>query len=159
MATKTRVTVKGRVCTKCFKWKPWSKYTPRKETVTGHFSWCKQCFNKGRRPRTTQERVVAAEYAREYRRDHPYYNRNYMYAWRYGITRKQALKLLRGQGYRCAICRKKLRVRNESEWHVDHDHQTHKVRGVLCNCCNTGLGKLGDTAKKLKRAVDYLERC
>lgn len=156
---KTKVTAKGRVCTKCLKWKRWKSYTPRKKTSTGYFSYCKKCFNKGRRPRTTKERVVAAEYARVYRRDHPEYGRNYMYLWRYGISRKEAIAMLRGQGYACAICGDKLRVKDENKWHVDHDHKTGKVRGILCNCCNTGLGKLGDSVKKVKRAIAYLERC
>ncbi len=40
--------------------------------------------------------------------------------------------------------------------HVDHDHNTGTVRGLLCSDCNLGLGKLGDTLEGLQKALDYL---
>lgn len=40
--------------------------------------------------------------------------------------------------------------------HVDHDHETGAVRGLLCSDCNMGLGKLGDNLTGLQEAVDYL---
>ncbi|HWX29577.1 MAG TPA: endonuclease domain-containing protein [Steroidobacteraceae bacterium] len=42
--------------------------------------------------------------------------------------------------------------------HLDHDHQTGKFRGWLCASCNLGIGKLGDNANALFRALDYLNR-
>ena len=42
-------------------------------------------------------------------------------------------------------------------YHVDHCHETGRIRGVLCAGCNTGLGKLGDNREGLLRALDYLE--
>lgn len=40
---------------------------------------------------------------------------------------------------------------------VDHDHVTGTVRGLLCNGCNHGIGKLGDNAEGVRRALAYLE--
>jgi hypothetical protein len=42
--------------------------------------------------------------------------------------------------------------------HLDHDHRTGKFRGWICSDCNLGLGKLGDTAMHLWRALNYLFR-
>lgn len=42
--------------------------------------------------------------------------------------------------------------------HLDHDHETGKFRGWLCNTCNTGIGGLGDTIAGLLRAMRYLRR-
>ena len=39
---------------------------------------------------------------------------------------------------------------------VDHDHKTGKVRGLLCNQCNRGLGMLGDTKEAVERVLNYL---
>jgi hypothetical protein len=83
--------------------------------------------------------------------------------WKYqGIdcTYKLYEKLLSKQDYRCAnfTCRKHhLELRRGLA--VDHDHKTGKVRGLLCDNCNNGLGKLGDNIESLKAMVIYLETC
>jgi len=41
---------------------------------------------------------------------------------------------------------------------VDHDHKTNKIRGLLCQFCNTALGKFLDDVEILKKAILYLER-
>ena len=41
---------------------------------------------------------------------------------------------------------------------VDHDHETGKVRGVLCNHCNRALGLLSDSSERLQKAMDYLNK-
>lgn len=42
--------------------------------------------------------------------------------------------------------------------HLDHCHGSNKFRGWLCNACNLGIGKLGDTVESLERALAYLKR-
>lgn len=42
--------------------------------------------------------------------------------------------------------------------HIDHDHQTGKVRGVLCSRCNMALGLLHDSPATLARLIEYLQR-
>lgn len=69
----------------------------------------------------------------------------------YGLTGDEARELY---GNKCNICDIVLPRR----FCIDHDHVTGKVRGVLCNTCNAGLGKLGDTVEGLKKAILYLER-
>ena len=41
---------------------------------------------------------------------------------------------------------------------IDHCHTTGKVRGVLCNNCNTALGLVGDNVDTLYKLIQYLER-
>jgi len=51
----------------------------------------------------------------------------------------------------CAICKK------ETNLVVDHDHKTGKVRDMLCNHCNRGLGHFMDDPILLKAAAEYLK--
>ena len=60
----------------------------------------------------------------------------------------------------CDICGKRIHwdVHKKPAAQVDHCHDSNVVRGVLCQECNVGLGKLGDTVEGLKIALKYLEQ-
>lgn len=58
------------------------------------------------------------------------------------------------QNGKCPICRSSLGEKP----HVDHDHMTGAIRGILCFNCNAGLGKYGDDPERLVRAAQYLLR-
>jgi hypothetical protein len=73
---------------------------------------------------------------------------------KYGLTIQEWRDLLALQGHACAICRTSLG--EDRHTHTDHDHETGKVRGLLCRNCNTALGKLGDQPQALHEAIDYL---
>lgn len=73
----------------------------------------------------------------------------------YVMTRKQKAATIRKQIY-CPICKIKLTPKVRPV--VDHCHATDNVRGILCNCCNLGLGQFKDSTKALKQAIKYLER-
>lgn len=72
---------------------------------------------------------------------------------RYGVTSEQYDQMLIGQGGVCAICGQPDPRRSLS---VDHNHETGEVRGLLCDRCNTGLGKFQDRADLTAKATDYL---
>jgi predicted RNA-binding Zn-ribbon protein involved in translation (DUF1610 family) len=74
----------------------------------------------------------------------------------YGISTQQFAELLEFQGGGCAICAKPIEnIRRRMN--IDHDHETNKVRGILCTGCNTGIGHLGDNIEGLQKALYYLE--
>ena len=73
---------------------------------------------------------------------------------RYGLNNSQVLSLLENQNGKCAICLKS--IQNRSEAHVDHEHSTGFVRGVLCSNCNTAIGLLSDNWQNLERGRDYI---
>lgn len=81
----------------------------------------------------------------------PAYNRQYLY----GLTPEQYAALLEKQDNRCAICRTDT-PGGKGGWHVDHDHKTGAVRGLLCNDCNNGLGRFLDDPARLRAAIEYL---
>ncbi len=72
----------------------------------------------------------------------------------FGITVEQYGEMLARQGGVCAICGVE-NVRGMS-LAVDHDHQSGRVRGLLCNPCNSAVGLFADDPERLRAAIDYL---
>lgn len=80
---------------------------------------------------------------------------------RYGLTIEQYVTLEQIQEGLCAICKSpptgKVRSgKPATRLHVDHDHITGKVRGLLCFDCNVMLGKAKDSIDILTKAAQYL---
>jgi hypothetical protein len=87
------------------------------------------------------------------------YRRRWQLAHRYGLTAEQFDALATSQGGKCAICRRAPTNRQKgAALHVDHDHTTAMVRGLLCNGCNVGLANFGDDPERLRDAAGYIER-
>lgn len=74
---------------------------------------------------------------------------------RYGISLEEYKMILYHQNSGCAICGVVIPM---YDYHVDHCHTTNKVRGLLCNKCNRGLGFLGDSIERLEAAIMYLRK-
>jgi Recombination endonuclease VII len=61
------------------------------------------------------------------------------------------------QSGKCAICGIH-RYDLGTDLFVDHDHETSKIRGLLCSSCNSGLGYFKDDIDIIRRAVSYLNQ-
>ena len=68
----------------------------------------------------------------------------------YGLTEDDVAAMLQAQNGVCAICRAADAI------HIDHDHATGEIRGMLCFRCNAALGQFGDDPEVLVRAARYL---
>jgi len=77
---------------------------------------------------------------------------------RYNITLDQYDEMYEAQQGRCAICGTDTPGSRFNHFHVDHDHVTGQVRALLCEACNTGLGKFRDNPNLLRSAALYLEK-
>lgn len=73
----------------------------------------------------------------------------------YGLTREEYKTMQAEQAGMCAICERDMDERGGEN--VDHCHETGRVRALLCNGCNGGMGLFGDDPDNLRRAADYLE--
>jgi hypothetical protein len=71
----------------------------------------------------------------------------------YGIPLERYESLLASQHGGCACCGE---ADGGEHLHVDHDHETGEIRGLLCRNCNTAIGMLGDTPEGVERALTYL---
>ncbi len=72
---------------------------------------------------------------------------------KYGVTQEQYEGLRKMQRNKCGICRTSF---DETEPHLDHCHDTGKVRGLLCANCNTGIGLFKHNAKRMEKAIAYV---
>jgi hypothetical protein len=124
-------------CPCCGETKPFDQFPKNRRTKDGLATYCKPCHNaKGQ---ATRKRLYGG-------------SRHYHLLARYGIGADEVSELIAGQGGVCAIC-----GRPDPE-HVDHDHATGVIRGILCFNCNGGLGQFGDDPLRLRAAIEYLER-
>ncbi|ADP81758.1 endonuclease VII domain-containing protein [Pseudofrankia inefficax] len=126
-----------RTCPDCGQRKPASEFAARRRASDGLHTYCRPCNN-------------VRAYASVDRLHGSMRNRNMLV--RYGLRSEQVDALIADQGGRCAICREK------PAEHVDHDHATGEVRGLLCFTCNVGLGQLRDDLAVICNAALYLLR-
>ena len=74
-------------------------------------------------------------------------------AYRYKISIEELERLLNVD--ECEICGD---IMFGIHKHIDHDHETNTVRGVLCRGCNQGLGNYKDNINRLYSAIKYLRK-
>jgi len=137
--------VEGKYCYKCKQTKPLSKFFNHKLGKQGKTKLCKKCHVESTKKwkNNNKDRVKRYGYASNIKR-------------RYGINYKEYEEILRQQEYKCALCGSyKYDVLNR-RLGVDHNHKTGEVRGLLCNCCNRGLGNFKDSVELLTKAINYL---
>ena len=78
----------------------------------------------------------------------------------YGITEEDFHAILADQDGTCAICNTidpgRGTKNGTAQWHIDHDHETGAVRGILCRRCNLAIGHFNDDPAMLDKAAAYL---
>ena len=116
---------------------------------------CEGCREKNRQRERARDRTPYSS-ANYHANEHKY--RDWRYRKVYGITLEDYERILAEQGGLCAICGTDQGGGRGDRFHIDHDHATGKVRGLLCLSCNRGIGCLGDDPTLLTIAVAYLER-
>lgn len=148
-----------RVCTKCG-----AKF-PQEEKV-GKSGRCKKCRAARQREYRAKDREKTnAEhraYAKLYRKKYPEKQKAQDYRAHlmknYSITPEEVDALIAQQEEKCLLCGIPLGLAKRTLYHIDHCHETGKVRGILCNKCNRGLGFFNDSPAKLRRAILYLSK-
>jgi hypothetical protein len=123
-------------CADCREWKPLEEFPSNRNYKDGRHPYCKPCHNA--RSKESTQRLYGG-------------SRHYHLKRRYGIGAAEVDELIRLQAGVCPICAR------ENPEHVDHDHKSGKVRGILCFNCNGGLGQFSDNTERLVNAIDYVE--
>ncbi|HSH60575.1 MAG TPA: endonuclease VII domain-containing protein [Acidimicrobiales bacterium] len=157
-------------CKKCGQWKATSEFYRSAGMRDGYRNDCKVCnlaakaarYRANPQPcidrvkRWQQENPDRLNATRRRRRELPEVKRRERAAHlmrKFGITVEQYEEMLAIQGGGCAICGRRP---GKISLHVDHDHETGRIRGCLCFRCNNALGDFADNGDWLVAAANYL---
>lgn len=127
-----------------------SGFSKNKQRKDGYDNRCKTC-----RVRIETERManLTEEQKEAYRAT--WRKRNFRNKYKkYGLTFEEYEQMYEKQNGTCLLCKTQ-----QDFLVVDHDHDTDKVRGLLCNNCNLGLGHFKDSVESLLSAAEYLRKC
>ena len=129
--TKTGDRFKMKICDRCFKLLETDSFSNnriKKGGVITKRPSCKECRKiKDGKPVSSEDRKIA-----------------------------ESIKPQDGELFYCPICQKTT-IAGISKHVLDHNHSTGKVRGFICESCNTGLGRFDDDVEKLEHAIKWLE--
>lgn len=120
---------------------------------TGYSSVCKKCHSKAGKEYRKRPEVIKKnkKKSKEWYENNKEKIKDWELQNKYGITIEQYNIMIKSQDNKCIICEK------EDKLFVDHNHDTGKVRGLLCHFCNAGLGCFRDNINNLKQAIKYIE--
>lgn len=131
-------------CQRCKKNLPTTSFHARGD---GLQKWCRDCRSAYRKSNPGNTKAS----------DKRYYEakgRKNLRLKKYGIDEAQFDALYEEQNGKCAICSEEIA---KTSCHVDHDHETGHVRGLLCGPCNRGLGQFRDSEEILNNAIRYIK--
>ena len=124
-------------CKACNTVKPLTEFHKDKRSKDGKTYSCKPCAIATRKKYYCPKRSA-----------------NYLREKKYGVSEEHWDLMIKRCDNKCEICGKENPHRALC---VDHNHETGEVRGLLCDNCNVGLGKLQDSPALLQNALTYLE--
>ena len=132
-------------CTKCGVEKPLSEFYKNKSKKDGLQTRCKICDVLKTRKKYQKDPELSAKkrFIRKLKQE-------------YNLSLEEYNTIKTIQNGACAICKSPLQT--GMSVHVDHCHDSGKVRGILCRWCNLGLGHFKDSLISLKSALLYLEK-
>jgi hypothetical protein len=142
-------------CSKCKIEKESSEFAKDNGKKDKLRSICKQC--DGERYKQNEEKMKANSkiYYQNNYKNNPEKRKSKSLKYNYNMTWEIYNQMLIKQNNKCKICNNEFK--NARDTHIDHCHTSLKVRGILCNNCNTAIGLFKEDVNNLKNAITYLE--
>ena len=148
-----------RVCSRCGHTGEFYGDKSKKDGVHPICVACHRKYKKELHARDSEARNRQLERSREYRRLNPVKYKlailDCNYKKKYGITLEEYNCMLEKQNNCCAVCKD---PPIKQRLHVDHNHVTGKVRGLLCQACNVSIGKMKESPELIRKLADYVEK-
>jgi hypothetical protein len=129
-------------------------YFARNVAPDGLTPRCKECLKEPKAIRHKEYRQNKNEHVCSL-------NKNSRLKRTYGLTLEEYRDRLKQQSYLCEICglpESRTFKGKPQDLSIDHCHITGKIRGLICNNCNVGLGRFKDSLETLRKAVKYCEK-
>lgn len=142
-------------CSKCGRWLDPSAFHRNQKRWDGLHGNCKPCMAAFSRTRYESDTPRLLKLGKDYRAANSGKRMAAQIKARFGLSIAEFNAILQAQGHVCAICK---RPPNRKRLHIDHDHVTGIVRGLLCFRCNMALGYFGDNPDALRAGAEYLCR-
>lgn len=137
----------SKVCSKCNEVKALIEYPLRNDTGR-HRNECKECRNA--------YNLKLYHTNDKQKENHRKASWKHQIKKNYGLTPDAYYEMLESQEGCCKICNTHIDSINTHVLYIDHCHITGKVRGLLCQQCNSGLGMFKDDPALLEKAKEYL---
>lgn len=174
-------------CCRCKKQKPVTDFGNDRHSRDGLALTCRACCSIQKRAShkklsqnaewLVHRKSIVRKSVEKWRLNHPEANKSAAMDWylseggrrwylnrnmrRYGSTAEQYLALLEKQDGVCAICHQEETTKTKHGYtrplHIDHDHQSGKIRGLLCMQCNSAIGMLKESRQLFDAAANYCE--
>jgi hypothetical protein len=155
-------------CKHCGEEKPLADFYGDTAARDGHRPECKSCTKRRRLSRYQSNREAEIARVRRWQQANAEHVKAYQAEYRerrdfraehlrrtFGMTQGDYVQMLDTQDGGCAICGRK--PRPGKHLHVDHDHDTGRVRGLLCFSCNVGIGNFDSDSDRMAEAADYVD--
>jgi len=143
-------------CNKCDNERELSDFYTGRGYKDGIRPVCKICLRAERNARYLKDPTKVSVQQKEWVKANRSRRLKIMRDWnlkvKYGITPEQFDEMVKAQNGCCKICEKP----QDRVLHVDHCHETGKIRGLLCSTCNTGIGQFKEDPEIMKKAIEYI---
>ena len=144
-------------CPKCSFEKPLFSFYKDATKKDGLTSYCKTCSKNKRKVKYKENTEAEKAKLKKYYNNNKDKAKNYYLTKNYGIDVEVYEQMFKEQEGKCAICGAAHEDLNRGLF-VDHCHSSGKVRGLLCQFCNTLLGMAQDKLEILQKASNYLTK-
>lgn len=143
-----------RICYTCKLEKDLDDFYKDKRKKDGHMFQCKECHKQQSRQWKKDNRDRCVENQKQWVKQNPDSHKASVLKYTYGIDLMEYNRLIEQQHNTCAICG----GISEESLYIDHDHETNKIRGLLCRACNFAIGLLKDNPELCEKAAQYLRK-
>lgn len=154
-----KILLLDRKCTRCGNAGEFYSDKSKKDGIHSICVNCHKQYKKELHSRDSEARNRQLARSKKYRELNPIKNKlsitNATLKKKYGITLEEYNLMLNRQNNKCAVCSTSP---TSQRLHVDHDHATGEVRGLLCQACNVSIGKMKESPELLRKLALYIER-